>query len=51
MFFGFFLRRIVTVTLCGLAFWAGMRTERLIIRSPAAATAAAACSAKDGDAR
>lgn len=30
MFVGFFLRRIVTVLLCGGAFWLGMKTDRAL---------------------
>ena len=29
MFIGFFLRRIVTVALCGAAFWAGVKADRI----------------------
>lgn len=36
MLVGFFLRRIVTVTLCAGSFWLGMKTDRLIAAQPAA---------------
>lgn len=35
MLIGFFLRRIVTVTLCAGSFWLGMKTDRLIAAQPA----------------
>ncbi len=37
MFVGFFLRRIVTVTLCAGAFWAGVRADDLFAGAPAPA--------------
>ncbi|MCB2109739.1 MAG: hypothetical protein H6895_13930 [Defluviimonas sp.] len=43
MLIGFFLRRIVTLSLCVGAFWLGMKTDRLIRHDPAAAPAAANC--------
>ncbi|MCA0273291.1 MAG: hypothetical protein LCH69_14695 [Proteobacteria bacterium] len=43
MLIGFFLRRIVTVTLCAGSFWLGMKTDRLIAAQPAAAPVAAEC--------
>lgn len=43
MLIGFFLRRIVTVTLCAASFWLGVKTDRLIQPRPAAATVAADC--------
>ena len=43
MLIGFFLRRIVTLTLCAGAFWLGMKTDRLFETKPAAATVAADC--------
>ncbi|SPH16632.1 hypothetical protein DEA8626_00142 [Defluviimonas aquaemixtae] len=43
MLFGFFIRRIVTVTVCAASFWLGMKTERLIEPKPAAAKVAADC--------
>lgn len=36
MLIGFFLRRIVTATLCAGSFWLGMKTDRLIAAQPAA---------------
>ncbi|MCV2864027.1 hypothetical protein [Defluviimonas sp. WL0075] len=30
MLIGFFLRRIVTLTLCAGAFWLGMKTDRVL---------------------
>lgn len=36
MLIGFFLRRIVTVTLCAGSFWLGIKTDRLIAAQPAA---------------
>ena len=50
MLIGFFLRRIVTLSLCAGTFWLGMKTERLIEPNPAAATVAADCpEAPDGN--
>ena len=43
MLIGFFLRRIVTVTLCAGSFWLGMKTDRLIVAQPVAAPVAAEC--------
>ena len=43
MLFVFFLRRIVTISLCAGAFLLGMKTERMIEPKPAAAPAAAEC--------
>lgn len=43
MLIGFFLRRIVTVTLCAGSFWLGVKADRLFTATPAAAPAAAAC--------
>ncbi|HQU66754.1 MAG TPA: hypothetical protein PLI43_01005 [Albidovulum sp.] len=43
MLIGFFLRRIVTVTLCAGSFWLGMKTDRLIAAQPAAPPVAAEC--------
>jgi len=37
MFVGFFLRRIVTVTLCAAAFWAGVKADHLFAGAPAPA--------------
>ncbi|MCV2867783.1 hypothetical protein OEW28_04010 [Defluviimonas sp. WL0002] len=37
MLIGFFLRRIVTFTLCAGAFWLGVKTDQLIQPAPAAA--------------
>jgi len=49
MFIGFFLRRIVTVSLCAGAFVMGMKAERMIEPKPAAANPAAECpEAPDG---
>ena len=45
MLIGFFLRRIVTVTLCAGSFWLGMKTDRLFSATPAAAPTAATCEA------
>lgn len=45
MFVGFFLRRIVTVTFCAGSFWLGMKADRLITATPAAAPVAADCEA------
>jgi hypothetical protein len=42
MMIGFFLRRIVTVTLCAGAFWAGMKADSLFaagVQAPAAGCA------------
>lgn len=36
MLIGFFLRRIVTLTLCAGAFWLGMKTDRVLYAQPAA---------------
>lgn len=36
MFIGFFLRRIVTVTLCAGAFWAGIKADNLFASGPRA---------------
>ncbi|MEZ5777815.1 MAG: hypothetical protein R3E44_05585 [Paracoccaceae bacterium] len=50
MLIGFFMRRIVTLSLCAGAFWLGMKTDRLFAAKPAAATVAADCpEAKNGD--
>jgi len=43
MLIGFFLRRIVTVTLCAGSFWLGIKADRLIAAQPAVAPAAADC--------
>ncbi len=43
MLIGFFLRRIVTVTLCAGSFWLGIKTDRLFTANPAAAPVAADC--------
>ncbi len=43
MLIGFFLRRIVTVTLCAGAFWLGIKTDQMVRTEPAAASAAADC--------
>ena len=43
MLIGFFLRRIITLTLCAGSFWLGMKTDRLFVPKPAAATLAAGC--------
>lgn len=43
MLIGFFLRRIITVTLCAGSFWLGLKADRLITAKPAAATVAAEC--------
>lgn len=48
MLIGFFLRRIVTVTLCAGSFWLGMKTDRLIAAQPAAPVAAACEVPADG---
>ena len=50
MLIGFFLRRIVTLTLCAGAFWLGMKTDRLLVPKSAATPAAADCpEVKDGN--
>ncbi len=50
MLIGFFIRRIVTLTLCAGSFWLGMKTDRLFTARPAAATVAADCpEATDGN--
>lgn len=41
MFIGFFLRRIVTVSLCAGSFWAGIKADHLF--SSGGATAGTAC--------
>ncbi len=43
MLIGFFLRRIVTVTLCAGSFWLGIKADRLIAAKPVAAPMAADC--------
>jgi hypothetical protein len=43
MLIGFFLRRIVTVTLCAGSFWLGIKADRLITAKPVAAPVAAEC--------
>jgi hypothetical protein len=43
MMIGFFLRRIVTVALCGGSFWLGMKTDRLFTPPLAASVAGADC--------
>jgi len=47
MLIGFFLRRIVTVTLCAGAFWLGFKTDQMVRYDPAAASAAADCPGVD----
>ncbi len=37
MLIGFFLRRIVTLSLCAGAFWLGMKTDQAIRQPPPAA--------------
>ncbi|WP_347310907.1 hypothetical protein [Defluviimonas sp. SAOS-178_SWC] len=50
MLIGFFLRRVVTLTLCAGAFWLGLKADQLITVKPAAATVAADCpEAADGN--
>ncbi len=44
MLIGFFLRRIVTLTLCAGSFWLGIKTDQMITAKPLAAPVAAACS-------
>ncbi|MCB2129923.1 MAG: hypothetical protein KDE03_12795 [Rhodobacteraceae bacterium] len=43
MLIGFFLRRIITFALCAGAFWLGMKTDRILVPKPVAATVAADC--------
>jgi hypothetical protein len=43
MMIGFFLRRIVTVALCGGSFWLGIKADRLFTPTPAASVAGANC--------
>jgi hypothetical protein len=43
MLIGFFLRRIVTLTLCAASFWLGIKADRLFTPKPVAAPAAAEC--------
>ena len=49
MLIGFFLRRIVTVTLCAGSFWLGIKADGLITAKPAAVSAAADCTAEAPD--
>lgn len=48
MFIGFFLRRIVTVALCGASFWAGAKADNLFAAG-APAPAANCVKASDGN--
>lgn len=43
MLVGFFLRRIVTLSLCAGAFWLGLKADQMVRPEPAAAAAAADC--------
>ncbi|MCV2874282.1 hypothetical protein OEZ71_18455 [Defluviimonas sp. WL0050] len=43
MLIGFFLRRIITLTLCAGSFWLGMKTDRILVPKTAAAPVAADC--------
>ena len=49
MLIGFFLRRIVTVTLCAGSFWLGLKTDQLVRAEPAPAAADCAEAPADGN--